>query len=112
MNMIGDEKFSEGIQIANVIFKTITTAIMIPGISELSKPFSFLSALLAALPINSLLIFIWIYIEQKNVLKIASMSQEFFFLVIPSLTFFLILPLLFKRGIGYYAAISVDLILT
>jgi hypothetical protein len=65
---------------AYFIFKTFTTALIIAGISELSKRFSFLSALLAALPITSVLIFIWMYIEQKDVAKIATMSQEIFLL--------------------------------
>lgn len=96
---------------AYFLFKTFTTAVVIAGISELSKRFTFLASLLAAIPITSVLIFIWMYLEQKDVPKIAAMSKEVFFLVIPSLAFFLLLPSLLKR-ISFYPAMGVSLFVT
>ncbi len=94
------------------LLKTISTALVIASVSELSKRFTFLGSLLAALPLTSLLVFIWIYVEQKDVSKIGQMSQEIFFLVIPSLAFFLILPFLLKKGLGFPLALGIDIILT
>lgn len=93
------------------IFKTFITALLIAGVSEISKRFTFLASILAALPLTSILIFIWMYIEQKNVQKISTMSLEIFFLVIPSLIFFLILPLLLKR-MEFFSALAIDITLT
>ena len=95
-----------------VIFKTLLTAIIITAASELSKRVTILSSLLAALPLTSILIFFWIYLEQKDVAKIATMSSEIFFLVIPSLAFFIILPFLIKKGFGFYAAFVIDVVIT
>lgn len=97
---------------AYIIFKTLITAIIITTVSELSKRFSFISSLLAALPLTSILIFFWVYVEQKDLQKITTMSTEIFFLVIPSLAFFLILPLLIKKGLGFYTAFSIDVVVT
>lgn len=94
------------------ILKTVLTSIIIVTASELSKRFTLLSSLFAALPLTSILIFFWIYIEQKDVNKIATMSTEIFFLVIPSLAFFLILPFLLKKGFGFYAAFGIDVVVT
>lgn len=96
---------------AYFIFKTFTTAIIIAGISEISKRYTFLATLLAAIPITSVLIFIWMYVEQKDVPKIAAMSKEVFVLVIPSLAFFLLLPYLLKR-ISFFPAMGVSLFVT
>lgn len=96
---------------AYFIFKTLTTALIIASISEISKRFTFLASLLAAIPITSVLVFIWMYVEQKNVPKIAAMSKEVFFLVIPSLAFFLLLPFLLKR-ISFYPAMGISLFVT
>lgn len=94
------------------LLKIVITSVIIVTASELSKRFSLLSSLLAALPLTSILIFFWIYIEQKDINKIATMSTEIFFLVIPSLVFFLILPLLLKKGFGFYAAFGIDVVVT
>ena len=96
---------------AYFIFKTFTTALIIASISEISKRYSFLASLFAAIPITSVLIFIWMYVEQKDVPKIAAMSKEVFFLVIPSLAFFLLLPFLLKR-ISFFPAMGVSFFVT
>lgn len=97
---------------AYIVFKTFITSCVIVLVSEISKRFSFLASLLTALPLTSILIFIWMYIEQKNEEKIAAMSLEIFYLVIPSLVFFLILPLLIKKGFGFYGSFGLDILIT
>lgn len=94
------------------LFKTIVSALVIAGISEISKRFTFVSALLAALPLTSTMIFIWIYFEQKDVQKISDLSTEIFYMVIPSLAFFLILPVLLKRNVAFFPALGIDAVLT
>lgn len=97
---------------AYFIFKTIITALIIAGVSEISKRFTFMASLLAALPITSVLIFIWVYIEQKDVQKISTLSTEVFYLVIPSLIFFILLPFLLKRGLGFFPSLGLDMAIT
>lgn len=93
------------------LFKTLITALLIAGISEISKRHTLLASVLTALPITSILIFIWIYVEQKNVQKISILSNEIFYLVIPSLAFFLILPILLKR-ISFFPALGINVLIT
>lgn len=97
---------------AYFLFKTFVTAILIAGVSELGKRFTLLSSILASLPLTSILIFVWIYVEQKDVQKIAGMSEDIFFLVIPSLAFFILLTVLLRRGIGFVPAIGIDVAAT
>lgn len=58
-----------------------------------------MAALLASLPITTILAFIWIYAESKDTAKISAMSYDIFWLVLASLVFFLLLPWLLKMEI-------------
>jgi inner membrane protein involved in colicin E2 resistance len=86
---------------AYFLVKTFITAILVAGISELTRRYTLWAALLASLPLTSILAFIWIYWEQKDPQKIIELSYSVFWLVIPSLVFFLVLPLLLKHGFAF-----------
>lgn len=81
--------------------KTLITAILVAGISELTRRYTLWAALLASLPLTSILAFIWVYWEEKDPQKVIELSYSIFWLVIPSLAFFLILPLLLKHGLTF-----------
>lgn len=84
-----------------IIVKTLITSIIIVAISELSRRFSLLAAALASLPLLSILAFVWIYIDTKDTNKLITMSYDIFWLVLPSLAFFLIFPYLLKQQIHF-----------
>jgi uncharacterized membrane protein (GlpM family) len=87
------------------VLKTLITALVVAGVSELAKRYSFMAAALASLPLTSILAFIWIYIDTKDTQKITELSYSIFWLVIPSLIFFLIVPFLLKHGVNFYLTI-------
>ena len=60
------------------IIKVLISAILIVGISELSKRSSFVGAILASIPFVSVLAFIWIYVDTKNVETISKLSYSIF----------------------------------
>jgi ABC-type dipeptide/oligopeptide/nickel transport system permease subunit len=78
--------------------KTLLSAVVIAAVSELSRRYTLFASLLIALPLTSLLAFCWIYYESKDTQKIIDMSYSVFWLVIPSLLFFLLLPALLKMN--------------
>jgi hypothetical protein len=88
--------------------KVLVSAIIIVLISEISKRSSFTASILASVPLLSFLAFIWIYFETKDVAKIADLSINIFWLVIPSLIFFIIFPLMLRKGINFYLSISLS----
>lgn len=83
----------------------LTTAIIV-AVSEIAKRSSFWAAALASLPLTSLLALIWLYVETGNTQKVAALSQGIFWLVIPSLLLFVLLPLLLRAGWGFWASLS------
>ncbi len=93
------------------MLKVIITALLVVGISEAGKRFTTLGAVLASLPLTSLLAFIWIYVDTKDNQKVAALSWEILLMVIPSLVFFMALPLLLKVT-RFYPALLVSAILT
>ena len=88
--------------------KTLITALIIASVSELSRRFSFVAALLISLPLTSILALGWIYYESRDTQKIIEMSYSIFWLVIPSLLFFLLLPALLKMDIKFIPAMLIS----
>ncbi len=70
------------------IIKVLVTALVVAGISEIGKRSSVMAALLASLPLTSLLAFIWLYLDKKENEPVALLSMDIFWMVIPSLAFF------------------------
>jgi hypothetical protein len=85
----------------NFIIKVIVSALIIAGVSELSKRFTPIAAILASLPLTSILAFIWLYKETKDIDKVIELSYGIFWMVLPSLLFFIVFPLFLKKGIGF-----------
>lgn len=83
------------------IVKIVITTVLIVAIAEISKRSSFAGAILASIPIISVLAMTWLYVESKDVTKVAELSTSVFWLVIPSLALFLSLPVLLKRVYGF-----------
>ncbi|PZP86427.1 MAG: hypothetical protein DI582_02865 [Azospirillum brasilense] len=94
------------------LIKTLITALIIAAISELSRRYTLWAALLASLPLTSILAFLWVYWDTKDTGKIIELSYSVFWLVFPSLAFFLILPLLLKHGLGFPTAMGGAIMVT
>lgn len=92
--------------------KILITVLLIVAISEISKRSSFAAALLASVPLISVLAMIWLYIDTKDVTKISSLSTSIFWLVLPSLVLFVTLPLLLKLGLHFYISIALSIMIS
>jgi predicted permease len=86
--------------------------IVIISVSEIAKRSSVFGALIAALPLTSLLAIIWMRVEKVETEKIAQLSRSIFWLVLPSLAFFLVFPLLLQKGISFWASLGLSATLT
>ena len=92
--------------------KVFISAILIVIISEISKRSSFMGALLASIPLVSVMAILWIYIDTKDIEKISSLSTGIFWLVLPSLALFVSLPLLLKQGLDFYLSLLISIVIT
>ena len=92
------------------VIKFAISAALIVGISEISKRSSFLGGLLGSLPFVSLLAFVWLYRDTHDTAKVAVLSTSIFWLVLPSLALFIVLPVLLKRGVAFYPALGMAVV--
>ena len=86
--------------------KVAVSVLLIVVISEIAKRHSLLAALVASLPIISILAIIWLYVETQDVSRVSELSHQIFWLVIPSLALFLLLPIFIKLGFGFWLSLG------
>jgi uncharacterized membrane protein (GlpM family) len=85
------------------IIKIVLTTALVVVISEVSKRSSLVGGLLASLPLVSFLALFWLHFDTRDVGKVAALSSSIFWLVLPSLVFFIALPpLLLKLKLNFY----------
>jgi hypothetical protein len=89
-----------------LLFKVLITAVLVIAISELGKRSTLAGALLASLPLMSLLALVWLYRDTGDAQRAAQMANGIFWLVLPSLLFFLIFPFCVKTGWGFWPAMA------
>ncbi|MEO8164831.1 MAG: DUF3147 family protein [Betaproteobacteria bacterium] len=94
------------------IVKIALTSLIIVAISEIAKRNSFWAAALASLPLTSLLAFVWLYLETGDAERVAALSHGVFWLVIPSLPLFLLLPALLRAGANFWLSLAISCVLT
>ena len=97
---------------AYYILKTIISAIILVFVSELAKTYSWFAALVISLPIISILAISWLYIDTQDIQKIIDLSTGIFWLVIPSLVFFIVLPLLLKVQVPFWWSLILSCFIT
>ena len=91
------------------VIKIMISAMLIVAIAELAKRGTWLGALLASLPIVSLLAIVWLYVDTRDIEKIASLSTDIFWLVLPSLSFFIALPWLLRMRLNFWLSLGLAL---
>jgi hypothetical protein len=88
------------------------SALVIVAITEIAKRSSGFAALVAALPLTSLLAFVWLYVEGVEPARIAELSGQIFWLVLPSLLLFVLLPLLIRQGLNFWLSFAISIAAT
>lgn len=93
------------------VIKVIVTAGVVVAVSEIAKRSSLLAALLASLPLTSLLAFIWLYLGTGDTGRVAKLAIDIFWLVLPSLPLFLLLPYLLNIGWNFWLSLILSSLL-
>lgn len=83
------------------LLKVILSALIIASVSELGRRYTLFAAVLASLPLTSILAITWLYHDTRDPAQVVQLTQSSFWVVLPSLVFFLVLPLLLKAGVGF-----------
>jgi hypothetical protein len=87
---------------AYLIFKYAVTALIIVVVSEVAKRADRIGALIAALPFVTVLAMIWLHVEKQPISKISNHAYYTFWFVLPTIPMFLVMPWLFRKGLGFW----------
>ena len=93
------------------LFKLFFTAIIIVIISEIAKHYDRLAALVASLPLVTLITLFWLYYENQPEEKIANHAYYTFWYVIPTLPMFVFFPWAIKV-FGFWITFILSIFLT
>ena len=89
-----------------LIIKAALSGVIIAAVSEVAKRSPGLGALIASLPLISILGMIWLWRDTRNPERLAAHAGATFWYVLPSLPMFLLIPALLKRGVPFWAALG------
>jgi hypothetical protein len=95
-----------------LILKAAISGVLIAIASTLAKRYPGFGALIASLPLVSVLGMIWLWSEKPDARNMAAHSAATFWYVIPSLPMFLLIPALLRHGVGFWAALLCGCVLT
>ena len=84
------------------------SALILVAVAEVAKRSTFWAAALASLPLTSLLAFVWLYLDTGDTQKVAVLAGSIFWLVLPSLLLFVLLPILLRSGWGFWLSLVVS----
>ena len=88
------------------------SALIIFAIVQVSERSTLLAAVLASVPIVSVLAMMWMNHEGQSAEQISVFAKEIVWLLIPSLLMFIVMPLLIDRGWDFYPALGAGLVTT
>ena len=92
--------------------KAALSGIIIAIVSEVAKRYPGFGALIASLPLVSLLGMIWLWRDKPDVSNMAAHVEATFWFVLPSLPMFLLIPFMLRHGFGFWVAMAVGCALT
>lgn len=95
-----------------IILKIAVTVLVVIAVTEVSRRSSFWGALLASLPLTSLLAFIWLYADTGDTAQVAGLARGIFWLVLASLPLFALLPALLGAGWHFWPGLLVSCLAT
>ncbi|MEZ5550851.1 MAG: DUF3147 family protein [Pseudomonadales bacterium] len=104
--------FTHHQRVLYLISKYALTALLVVLISEIAKRSTVLGALMASIPLISVLAMVWIYVETKDTARLSAFSLDVLWLVIPSLALFALFPLLVRGGLSFWWSLAAGLAAT
>ncbi len=90
-----------------IFLKAIITAFVVVLLSELAKRFSVISGILAAMPLTTLLVLLWVYVDTKDRNLILRFSEAVLYALVPTAVFFLVFIFLMKRDYSFLSSLLI-----
>jgi hypothetical protein len=95
-----------------LIVKAALSGVLIAILSEVAKRYPGFGGMIASLPLVSVLGMIWLWRDKPDTANMAAHVEATFWFVLPSLPMFLVIPLLLRHGMSFWAALAIGCALT
>jgi hypothetical protein len=95
-----------------LFIKAAVSGMLIALASEAARRSPSYGALIVSLPLISIFAMIWLWRDTGDKERIAALAQGTFWLVLPTLPMFLVLPALLRGGMGFWPALLASCMLT
>lgn len=92
--------------------KAALSGVIIAIASEVAQRRPGWGALIGSLPLVAVLAMIWLWRDTGDTARIAAYAEATFWLVLPTLPMFLVLPTLLRGGVGFWVALLASCLLT
>ena len=96
----------------SLLAKALLAGAMIAAIAEVGRRLPATGALIASLPLVSVLGMIFLWHQKPDAANMAAHAQATFWYVLPSLPMFLLIPALLNRGVSFWIALGAGCALT
>jgi hypothetical protein len=90
-----------------LVIKAAISGVIVALVSEIARRYPGWGGLVASLPLTSLLAMIWLWRDSGDSLKVAELASSTFWFILPSLPLFIVLPMLLRSGVGFWAAMAI-----
>ena len=104
--------FDRRTKMVYLITKALISGVIIMAASEAAKRSPTYGALLVSLPLISILAMVWLWRDTGDNERIAALSEGTFWLVLPTLPMFLVLPAMLRNGYAFWTALVASCALT
>lgn len=94
------------------IVKALLSGALVATVSETARRSPALGALVASLPLVSVLGMIWLWRDTHDPVRMADHVGVTFWYILPSLPMFLVIPALLRAGAGFWPALAAGCALT
>jgi protein-S-isoprenylcysteine O-methyltransferase Ste14 len=95
-----------------LFIKAAISGMLIALASEVARKFPGFGALIASLPLISVLGMMWLWRDTQDAGRLADHAQATLWFVLPSLPMFVLIPVLLRRGVGFWPALALGCLLT
>lgn len=94
------------------LIKAAISGVIVALVSEIARRSAALGALVASLPLISILGMIWLWRDTGDPARLAAHAQATLWYVLPSLPMFLLIPMLLRSGMSFWVALTAGCALT
>jgi len=92
--------------------KAALSGLIVATVATVAKRYPGFGALIASLPLVSVLGMIWLWHDKPDAANMAAHAQATFWFVLPSLPMFLLIPAMLRAGLPFWLSLLAGCVLT